>query len=176
MKADATKRDNRTGSNRPKTARASGLMQQSVRSGNKKKEVASTAGKGAVAEKVTPVTVGKTHVNSPIQQLLMLKMSCHKMNWTFLRPIRVKMMTNKQLRTIMKERFNIPAGRSQILEFWHQELSLFIRSTPTSNLIGLACLSTRGTRPATTSKSVVLSTGFLPVPAVNSKPVTDKDR
>ena len=59
VKADATKRDNRTGSNRPKTARASGLMQQSVRSGSKKKEVASTAGKGAVIEKVTPVIVDK---------------------------------------------------------------------------------------------------------------------
>ena len=59
VKADATKRDHRTGSNRPKTARTSGLMQQSVRSGSKKKEVASTAGKGAVAEKVTPVAVDK---------------------------------------------------------------------------------------------------------------------
>ena len=30
-------------------------------------------------------------------------------------------MVTKQLRSILKERFNIPAGRSQILEFWHQE-------------------------------------------------------
>ena len=59
VKADATKRDHRTGSNRPKAARASGLMQQSVRSGSKKKEVASTASKGAVAEKLTPVIVEK---------------------------------------------------------------------------------------------------------------------
>ena len=54
VKADATKRDHRTGSNRPKAACASGLMQQSVRSGSKKKEVDSTVSKGA-AEKVNPV-------------------------------------------------------------------------------------------------------------------------
>ena len=59
VKADATKRDHRTGSNRPKAACASGLMQQSVRSGSKKKEVASTVSKGVVAEKVNPVIVDK---------------------------------------------------------------------------------------------------------------------
>ena len=58
------KQDHRTGSNRPKTARTSGLVQQSVRSGSKKKEVASTecshiAGKGEDVEKVTPVMVDK---------------------------------------------------------------------------------------------------------------------
>ena len=66
MKADATKWDRRTGSNRPKTTRTSGLVQQSVQSGSKKKEVASTecphiAGKGADAEKVTPVIVDKDY-------------------------------------------------------------------------------------------------------------------
>ena len=75
-------RDHGTGSNRPKTARTSGLVQQTVRSGRKKKEVASTecshiAGKGADVEKVTPVIVDKTavqktQVDSPIQQLSML--------------------------------------------------------------------------------------------------------
>ena len=54
VKADATKRDHRTRSNRPKAARASGLMQQSERSGSKKKEVASTVSKGAAA-KVNPI-------------------------------------------------------------------------------------------------------------------------
>ena len=62
VKADATKRDHRTGSNRPKTARTSGLVQQSVQSGSKKKEVASTecshiAGRRADVEKGTPVIV-----------------------------------------------------------------------------------------------------------------------
>ena len=65
MKADATKRDHRTGSNRPKTARASGLMQQSERSGSKKKEVASTAGEGAVIGKVTPVLDPKDSCGQP---------------------------------------------------------------------------------------------------------------
>ena len=54
VKADATKRDHRTRSNRPKAARASGLMQQSERSGSKKKEVASTVSKGAAA-KLNPI-------------------------------------------------------------------------------------------------------------------------
>ena len=64
VKADATKRDHGTGSNRPKvdrpkSARASGLMQQLVRSGSRKKEIASTLSKVAVVEKTTLVTVDK---------------------------------------------------------------------------------------------------------------------
>ena len=67
MKVDATKGDHKTGSNRLKTARTSGLAQQSVRSGSKKKEVASTershiAGKGIGVEKVIPTTVEKNHL------------------------------------------------------------------------------------------------------------------
>ena len=50
------------------------------------------------------------------------------------------------------------------------------RSTPPSNLDWLSLSLDSGTRPAAASKSVVLSTGFLPVPAVKSKPVTDNDR
>ena len=42
VKADATKRDHETGSHRPKTAQTTGLAQQSLRNGYKKKEVAST--------------------------------------------------------------------------------------------------------------------------------------
>ena len=42
VKADATKKDQRTGSYRPKAARASGLIQHSMRGDSKKKEVAST--------------------------------------------------------------------------------------------------------------------------------------
>ena len=61
VKPDTTKRDHRTGSSRPRTARTSGLVQQSVRSG-KKKEVAPTecfhtAGKETGSEKVTPIIV-----------------------------------------------------------------------------------------------------------------------
>ena len=64
VKADATKRDHRTDSNRPKAdrpkaARASGSLQQSVRSGSKKNETASAVSNGAVAEKVTPIRVDK---------------------------------------------------------------------------------------------------------------------
>ena len=44
--------------------------------------------------KLTRTAVRKTQVDSPIQQPLMLKMSCHKMNWTLLHPIGVKMMTS----------------------------------------------------------------------------------
>ena len=58
VKADATKRDQRTRSNRPKAARTSGLMQQSERSGSKKKEVASSGSKGTAA-KVNPTIVDK---------------------------------------------------------------------------------------------------------------------
>ena len=66
VKVDATKRDHKTGSNRPKTAQTSGLAQQSVRNGSKKKEVASTershiAGKGTGVENVIPTTVDKNH-------------------------------------------------------------------------------------------------------------------
>ena len=66
VKVDAAKRDHKTGSNRPKTARTSGLAQQSVRNGSKKKEVASTershiAGKGTGVEKVIPTAVDKNH-------------------------------------------------------------------------------------------------------------------
>ena len=55
-KADATKRDQRTRSNRPKAASASDSMQQSERSGCKKKEVASTFSKEADV-KVNPIIV-----------------------------------------------------------------------------------------------------------------------
>ena len=61
-KADAAKRDLRTRSNRPKTASASEVMQQSERSGGKKKEVASTLSKEADAKvnpKVNPIIVDK---------------------------------------------------------------------------------------------------------------------
>ena len=66
VKANATKRDHRTRSNRPKTALTSGLVQQTVQSGSKKKEAASTesthiAGKGAGVAKLTPATVEKNH-------------------------------------------------------------------------------------------------------------------
>ena len=89
MKVDATKRDHKTGNNRPKTARTSGLAQQSVRSGSKKKEVASTershiAGEG-IGVKVIPTVVDKTRfskimVANPIQLPSMLKKSGRKMN------------------------------------------------------------------------------------------------
>ena len=66
VKADATKRDHKTGSNRPKTAQTAGLAQQSLRNGCKKKEVASTerphiAATGTGAGKATPATGDKNY-------------------------------------------------------------------------------------------------------------------
>ena len=58
VKADATKRDHKTGSYRPKAARASGLIQHSMRGDSKKKEVASTVIQGTV-EKLTPAIGNK---------------------------------------------------------------------------------------------------------------------
>ena len=57
-KADATKREQRTRSNRPKGARDSGLMQQSERSSAKKQEVAPILSKEADA-KVSSIIVDK---------------------------------------------------------------------------------------------------------------------
>ena len=66
VKVDATKRDHKTGSNQPRTARTSGSAQQSVRNDSKKKEVAPTershiAGKGTGGEKLTPTSFEKNH-------------------------------------------------------------------------------------------------------------------
>ena len=57
-KADATKRDQRTRSNRPKVASASGLMQQYERSSGKKQEVTPILSKEADA-KVNSIIVDK---------------------------------------------------------------------------------------------------------------------
>ena len=52
-------------------------------------------------------------------------------------------MITEQLRMVMKEEFQIPAWRSQTLEFWHQKVSLSVESTPTSNLNWLGLHATR---------------------------------